>query len=112
MATFDQVLKEEREYLWGQDKIIVEPEGVGLAFSGGGIRSATFNLGILQGLSRAGLLNKIHYLSTVSGGGYIGGWLISWILRDRNHLEGVQQQLGDYPKFRPADETDVEPKQV
>ena len=58
MATFDQVLKEEREYLWGQDKIIVEPEGVGLAFSGGGIRSATFNLGILQGLAKAKLLDK------------------------------------------------------
>ena len=45
---------------------------VGLAFSGGGIRSATFNLGILQGLAQAKLLGHIHYLSTVSGGGYIG----------------------------------------
>jgi hypothetical protein len=112
MATFEEVLNEERAQIFGRREFDEEPEGVGLAFSGGGIRSATFNLGILQGLSRAGLLNKIHYLSTVSGGGYIGGWLISWILRDRNHLEGVQQQLGDYPKFRPADETDVEPKQV
>ena len=112
MATFDQVLKEEREYLWGQDKIIVEPEGVGLAFSGGGIRSATFNLGILQGLAKAKLLDKIHYLSSVSGGGYIGGWLISWILRDPGGIAGVQNQLGEYPKFRPQDETNVEPKQV
>ena len=48
---------------------------VGLAFSGGGIRSATFGLGILEGLKRFGLLQKIHYLSTVSGGGYIGAWL-------------------------------------
>src|SRR6187455_285505 len=49
-------------------------ELVGLAFSGGGIRSATFGLGVLEGLKKLGLLNKIHYLSTVSGGGYIGGW--------------------------------------
>ncbi|HTA22597.1 MAG TPA: patatin-like phospholipase family protein [Terriglobales bacterium] len=48
---------------------------IGLAFSGGGIRSATFNLGILQGLARNKLLGKFDYLSTVSGGGYIGSWL-------------------------------------
>src|SRR5687768_6814876 len=41
----------------------------GLAFSGGGIRSATFNLGILQGLAEHGLLRRVDYLSTVSGGG-------------------------------------------
>ena len=39
---------------------------IGLAFSGGGIRSATFNLGVLQALANANLLNKIDYLSTVS----------------------------------------------
>jgi hypothetical protein len=54
---------------------------VGLSFSGGGIRSATFNLGILQGLADLGLLRKFDYLSTVSGGGYIGSWLQAWILR-------------------------------
>jgi len=47
---------------------------VGLAFSGGGIRSATFGLGVLEGLKSLGLLEQVHYLSTVSGGGYIGGW--------------------------------------
>ncbi len=52
-----------------------------LCFSGGGIRSATFNLGVLQGLASLGLLNKFHYLSTVSGGGYIGSWLSSWTHR-------------------------------
>ena len=52
-----------------------------LAFSGGGIRSATFNLGILQKLAEGGLLEKFDYLSTVSGGGYIGSWLASWIFR-------------------------------
>lgn len=44
----------------------------GLALSGGGIRAATFGLGILQAMERHGILLKIHYLSTVSGGGYIG----------------------------------------
>ncbi|MCF6155820.1 MAG: hypothetical protein E3K36_11345 [Candidatus Brocadia sp.] len=52
---------------------------VGLAFSGGGIRSATFNLGVLQGLAELGILPIFDYLSTVSGGGYIGSWLVAWI---------------------------------
>lgn len=43
-----------------------------LAFSGGGVRSATICLGVLRGLARTGLLRKFDYLSTVSGGGYIG----------------------------------------
>jgi hypothetical protein len=55
---------------------------LGLAFSGGGIRSATFNLGILQGLAKLGLLQRFQYLSTVSGGGYIGSWLVTWIKRE------------------------------
>jgi predicted acylesterase/phospholipase RssA len=54
---------------------------LGLAFSGGGIRSATFNLGVLQGLAQLGWLPKFHFLSTVSGGGYIGSWLSAWIAR-------------------------------
>ena len=44
----------------------------GLALSGGGIRSASFGLGVLQALNAEGILNKFDYLSTVSGGGYIG----------------------------------------
>jgi len=54
---------------------------LGVAFSGGGIRSGTFNLGILQGLARVGLLPYVDYLSTVSGGGYIGTWLHGIIKR-------------------------------
>jgi hypothetical protein len=46
-----------------------------LSLSGGGIRSASFALGVLQGLAKCGVLPKFDYLSTVSGGGYIGGWL-------------------------------------
>src|SRR5262245_40324689 len=43
----------------------------GLALSGGGIRSATFNLGLLQAFADLGVLKHVQYLSTVSGGGYI-----------------------------------------
>ncbi len=54
---------------------------MGLAFSGGGIRSATVALGVLQGLAQLRLLSWFDYLSTVSGGGYIGAWLSAWIKR-------------------------------
>lgn len=54
---------------------------VGLAFSGGGIRSATFNLGVLKALHEIGLLKHVDYLSTVSGGGYIGAWWSAWRAR-------------------------------
>ncbi len=54
----------------------------GLALSGGGIRSATFNLGLLQELHRTGLLACFHYLATVSGGGYIGGFWSAWRSRE------------------------------
>src|SRR6185295_1115527 len=52
-----------------------------LCISGGGIRSATFALGVIQGLAERGILEQFDYLSTVSGGGYIGGWLTAWINR-------------------------------
>ncbi|MBI1323527.1 hypothetical protein GC170_10125 [bacterium] len=59
----------------------------GLAFSGGGIRSATINLGILQALGHLQLLRYVDYLSTVSGGGYIGGWLAAWIRRETDSAD-------------------------
>ncbi len=52
-----------------------------LCLSGGGIRSAAFSFGVLRALATAGVLHRFHYLSTVSGGGYIGSWLTAWIHR-------------------------------
>ena len=53
----------------------------GLALSGGGIRSATFCLGVLQQLAADKRLRCFDYLSTVSGGGFIGGWWTAWLSR-------------------------------
>jgi len=53
----------------------------GLCLSGGGIRSGTFALGVMQGLAHLGVLGKFDYLSTVSGGGYTGGFLTAWLHR-------------------------------
>ena len=75
-------------------------DSTALCISGGGIRSAVFGLGIIQALAgRAGgkgtdpLLGQFNYLSTVSGGGYIGGWLSAWLSR-RPFAEVVEQLNG------------------
>lgn len=52
-----------------------EPPVAGLAISGGGIRSATFGLGVIQGLAKLRVLREFDFLSTVSGGGYVGSFL-------------------------------------
>jgi hypothetical protein len=61
-----------------------------LCMSGGGIRSATFNLGVLQALARARLLGDFDYLSSVSGGGYIASWLRAWM-----HRRGVDKVVDE-----------------
>ena len=72
----------------GQPRKSPPPDLAGLALSGGGIRAATFSLGLLQGLHERGLLRLFDYLSTVSGGGYIGGWWSAWLSRDKHQQRG------------------------
>jgi len=76
--------------------------GSAVCLSGGGIRSASFCLGVLQGMARFSIkrerspertaalealrrsaLEGLDYISTVSGGGYIGSWLMAWATRDK-----------------------------
>ena len=78
-----------------------------LCLSGGGIRSATFGLGVLQGLARRNLLDQFQYLSTVSGGGYVGSWLTSWICR-----KGQMRPVLDELKSPPKSSLDPEPKPI
>lgn len=67
------------------------PARFAVAFSGGGIRSAAVNLGVIQALAKKGLLRQLHYMSGISGGGYILGWLTSWIRR--SGFDTVEQKL-------------------
>ena len=57
------------------------PDRIGVACSGGGIRSASVNLGVIQALAKQDILKQVHYICGVSGGGYILGWLTAWIAR-------------------------------
>jgi Patatin-like phospholipase len=89
-----QVVAEERSAILGSQS--ARPLSA-LCISGGGIRSATFALGAIQGLAKKGLLPGFDYLSTVSGGGYIGSWLSAWIAREKGDLSKVIPRLRDDP---------------
>ena len=90
-----------------QPKPAAKDSLVGLALSGGGIRSATFSLGILQALAGAKYLKYVDYLSTVSGGGYIGGSL-TWLLSadaDRLRVAADRRRgADDHDPFGTGDE--------
>lgn len=117
---YPQALAEfERECLHTRRAAAQEPPPskaapvLGLALSGGGIRSATFCLGVLRGLARLNILQRVDFLSTVSGGGYAGSFLGALI--QRRGLKGAVDTLtrtppepanGGEPKPRPpADAT-------
>ena len=68
------LLRRRRRAGYGNERARSAPL-VGLALSGGGVRSATFAFGVLRGLAMRSLLIRIDLLSTVSGGGYIGAML-------------------------------------
>jgi hypothetical protein len=90
---------EEMELLHRRRKEAVKGKGPGdwlsVGLSGGGIRSATFSLGMFEAWARSkGFLRRIDYLSTVSGGGYFGSFLGR--LLSRNYLkkpEDLEQVL-------------------
>ncbi|HEY0327650.1 MAG TPA: cell division protein [Rhodopseudomonas sp.] len=78
----------------GADRKLATPapgktlEAVGLSMSGGGIRSASVCLGVVQALNNQGLLSRIDYLSTVSGGGYLGSSLSATLSCSRDFAFG------------------------
>jgi len=69
----------------------LSPPLAALCLSGGGIRSASFALGLIQGLARFRVLKHFDYLSTVSGGGYTGSFVSAW----RTHLGGDEEPQSD-----------------
>jgi hypothetical protein len=92
------------------------PQGhlVGLALSGGGIRSATFCLGVLQAIAQAGWLRRFDLLSTVSGGGYIGAWLSALLHRQhtRGKVAGAAQAVEKILRPRHVGERVEEPVEI
>ena len=102
--TTEQILQEEAKAIHGRDlssktgaelyRELHALNSAALCLSGGGIRSAAFALGVIQALATwprtpppnvaaedSSILTRFQYLSTVSGGGYIGSWLSAWVTR-------------------------------
>jgi len=99
MATWDDVRSDElkainkRRLIAGfrpprtnasaDDPSTLEPsDAIGLALSGGGVRSAAFNLGVVQALHRFGIFRYCDYLSSVSGGSYVAGAIADSVSRE------------------------------
>ncbi|MFG1294062.1 patatin-like phospholipase family protein [Xanthobacter versatilis] len=127
-----EVLRAEAEQIHGVDLSAANDErklalalnklgSTALCLSGGGIRSAAFALGLIQALASArvkddrppghedALLGQFHYLSTVSGGGYIGSWLSAWLSRDAYEtvLPKLQQRAGCADGVEPSPIADL-----
>lgn len=82
------VLEAERKRINDNEALL------GLALSGGGIRSASFALGLLQSLVHKdqNLLKEVDYLSTVSGGGYIGSSLTYFLNKGLPEWESTKEK--------------------
>jgi hypothetical protein len=117
--TFQDVFRAELKAIRGRDlgpgedpiqAAHKEKDGlIGLALSGGGIRSATFNLGVIQALAERRLLRRFDYLSTVSGGGYIGSWLSALIQREgKGDVTRIEAAISPESKGAGAPDTRIE----
>ncbi len=93
IAAEREQLRKRREKL-GIDS--TDNEWFGIALSGGGIRSATINLGFLKTMNRFGILKKADYLSTVSGGGYTHAY-----------VQGTLKETGSYDALFTAEHIDI-----
>lgn len=75
--------------------------GLGIAFSGGGVRSAIFNLGVLQELQRQDKLREADHLAAVSGGCYIAG--AYWITAAES-VSGVFEEMAPWAPGSPEEQ--------
>lgn len=97
---FHQVIDQEDEHLRARRKYRngtseadeLDDTRFGIAMSGGGIRSATINLGILKTLNKFGILKKADYLSTVSGGGYTGAYVQSLLKKKASEIKDQPEE--------------------
>jgi hypothetical protein len=80
----EEIIKAEKDHIVpAGEKAQQETIWCGIGLSGGGIRSASLALGVLQALAEAGLLGRFQYMSSVSGGGYVASALQWWWSRGR-----------------------------
>ncbi|GAB2871796.1 hypothetical protein GCM10027093_04290 [Paraburkholderia jirisanensis] len=103
-STFDEILAEEKEhYLARREHLRVDSKPntkIGLALSGGGIRSACFCLGVISAMFKHGRWNEVDYMSSVSGGGYTAAALARRMRRDAPLDVGMIKDVRERMKAR------------
>lgn len=104
IAAENEILKQRRAKLFDQaDADNLDNSKFGIALSGGGIRSATINMGFLKTLNNFGILKRADYLSTVSGGGYTGSYIQATIKNYKSYAEATEfktfQKLNEVRKY-------------
>ena len=95
-----QLLERRRKRFGDQAADRFDDTKFGIALSGGGIRSATINLGFLRTLNKVSVLEKADYLSTVSGGGYTGAFIQATLKNTGNYKELFKKEHIDYFRKR------------
>lgn len=73
-------------------------ETFAVAFSGGGIRAAAFQCGVLWKLAEMGKLKDVTYLSAVSGGGYIAMGFAAHCLAAYREKKPERHEVDDWYK--------------
>ena len=86
-----EILKKRRKELGVEKADQIDNNKFGIALSGGGIRSATINLGFLQTLNDLKVLKRVDYLSTVSGGGYTGAYIQATLKKEEGNYDRLFQ---------------------
>jgi hypothetical protein len=94
LRSADALIREERAALSSSStQAPTTGPASALCLSGTDARSVAFNLGILQGLARHGLLAQFEYLSSVGMGSCLGGWLSAWVRREPQGVAEVTGRL-------------------
>lgn len=108
--SFDDVIARERSGVAARQQAALgrPAQTFGLALSGGGLRSATINVGVMEALATESLaptgreaLRRFDYLSSVSGGGWVAGAVVAALARNIAPREFIQELVG---RFRRAND--------
>ncbi len=100
LTVYDPETKPSDDMALEREIDMVRSSATALCLSGGGIRSATIGLGVLQAMAKHNLLRHVDYLSTVSGGGYIGTALTWWL--SKGPYEEVGETRREHEEARQA----------
>lgn len=96
-----EILADRRKKHFGKEFAeSLDENRFGIALSGGGIRSAVINLGVLKTLQRFNILKQADYLSSVSGGGYTNSYIQATLQGEGNYDDLFQEKHIDYLRRR------------